>query len=191
MGVSRKFVYQQAHTVQAALTKAFDPEPKTEKILLSVAGPEYAVRRELFDFVVAELRAGVGLAASDHQRRLARPVRRILQGDRRGDAAPGLHARRDRQGRRKLLPGFRQGDDRPRLSALINRRQTCLVKSSGSPFSLPRPAVEPSRRQALHQASCLTDPGLAPGRRPHPVRHNRSEPSKCREDVRRLAPCAS
>ncbi len=32
-GVSRKFVYQQVHTAQAALTQAFDPEPKTEKVL--------------------------------------------------------------------------------------------------------------------------------------------------------------
>ena len=32
--------------------------------ILSVAGPEYAIRRDLLDFVVAELRA-VGLSASD------------------------------------------------------------------------------------------------------------------------------
>jgi hypothetical protein len=31
--VSRKFVYQQAHTAQDALTRAFEPEPKTEKVL--------------------------------------------------------------------------------------------------------------------------------------------------------------
>ena len=31
--VSRKFLYQQAHTAQDALTQAFDPEPKTEKVL--------------------------------------------------------------------------------------------------------------------------------------------------------------
>jgi hypothetical protein len=31
--VSRKFVYQQVHTAQDALTQAFDPEPKTEKVL--------------------------------------------------------------------------------------------------------------------------------------------------------------
>ena len=31
--VSRKFVYQQAHTAQDALRRAFDPEPKTEKVL--------------------------------------------------------------------------------------------------------------------------------------------------------------
>jgi hypothetical protein len=31
--VSRKFLYQQAHTAQAALTQAFDPEPTTEKVL--------------------------------------------------------------------------------------------------------------------------------------------------------------
>jgi hypothetical protein len=31
--VSRKFLYQQAHTAQDALTRAFDPEPKTEKVL--------------------------------------------------------------------------------------------------------------------------------------------------------------
>ena len=31
--VSRKFVYQQAHTAQDALRLAFDPEPKTEKVL--------------------------------------------------------------------------------------------------------------------------------------------------------------
>ena len=31
--VSRKFVYQQAHTAQAALRRAFEPEPKTEKVL--------------------------------------------------------------------------------------------------------------------------------------------------------------
>jgi hypothetical protein len=31
--VSRKFLYQQAHTAQAALTQTFDPEPKTEKVL--------------------------------------------------------------------------------------------------------------------------------------------------------------
>src|SRR4029077_20740664 len=28
-----KFLYQQAHTAQDALTQAFDPEPKTEKVL--------------------------------------------------------------------------------------------------------------------------------------------------------------
>ncbi len=32
-GVSRKFLYQQAHTAQDALTRAFAPEPKTEKVL--------------------------------------------------------------------------------------------------------------------------------------------------------------
>jgi hypothetical protein len=32
-GVSRKFLYQQAHTAQAALTEAFEPDPKTEKVL--------------------------------------------------------------------------------------------------------------------------------------------------------------
>jgi hypothetical protein len=31
--VSRKFLYQQAHTAQAALTQAFDPDPKGEKVL--------------------------------------------------------------------------------------------------------------------------------------------------------------
>ena len=31
--VSRKFLYQQAHIAQAALTQAFDPEPTTEKVL--------------------------------------------------------------------------------------------------------------------------------------------------------------
>jgi hypothetical protein len=31
--VSRKFLYQQAHTAQDALTQAFDPKPKTEKVL--------------------------------------------------------------------------------------------------------------------------------------------------------------
>jgi hypothetical protein len=31
--VSRKFLYQQAHTAQDALTQAFDPAPKTEKVL--------------------------------------------------------------------------------------------------------------------------------------------------------------
>ena len=31
--VSRKFLYRQAHTAQAALTQAFDPEPTTEKVL--------------------------------------------------------------------------------------------------------------------------------------------------------------
>jgi hypothetical protein len=31
--VSRKFLYQQAHTAQAALTQAFDPEPRIEKVL--------------------------------------------------------------------------------------------------------------------------------------------------------------
>jgi hypothetical protein len=31
--VSRKFLYQQAHTAQAALTEAFEPDPKTEKVL--------------------------------------------------------------------------------------------------------------------------------------------------------------
>jgi hypothetical protein len=31
--VSRKFLYQQAHTAQAALTQAFDPDPKTEDVL--------------------------------------------------------------------------------------------------------------------------------------------------------------
>jgi hypothetical protein len=31
--VSRKFLYQQAHTAQDALTQAFDPEPKTDKVL--------------------------------------------------------------------------------------------------------------------------------------------------------------
>ena len=31
--VSRKFLYQQAHIAQDALTQAFDPEPKTEKVL--------------------------------------------------------------------------------------------------------------------------------------------------------------
>jgi hypothetical protein len=31
--VSRKFLYQQAHTAQDALTRAFAPEPKTEKVL--------------------------------------------------------------------------------------------------------------------------------------------------------------
>jgi|SRR5271157_544868 len=31
--VSRKFVYQQVHTAQDALTQAFDPEPKTQKVL--------------------------------------------------------------------------------------------------------------------------------------------------------------
>jgi hypothetical protein len=32
-GVSRKFLYHQAHTAQDALTRAFAPEPKTEKVL--------------------------------------------------------------------------------------------------------------------------------------------------------------
>jgi hypothetical protein len=31
--VSRKFVYQQVHTAQSALAQAFDPDPKTEKVL--------------------------------------------------------------------------------------------------------------------------------------------------------------
>jgi hypothetical protein len=31
--VSRKFLYQQAHTAQDALTRAFDPEPKTKDVL--------------------------------------------------------------------------------------------------------------------------------------------------------------
>jgi hypothetical protein len=31
--VSRQFLYQQAHTAQDALTRAFDPEPKTDKVL--------------------------------------------------------------------------------------------------------------------------------------------------------------
>jgi hypothetical protein len=31
--VSRKFLYQQAHTAQDALTRAFEPEPETEKVL--------------------------------------------------------------------------------------------------------------------------------------------------------------
>ena len=31
--VSRKFLYQQIHTAQDALNRAFDPEPKTEKVL--------------------------------------------------------------------------------------------------------------------------------------------------------------
>jgi hypothetical protein len=31
--VSRKFLYQQAHTAQDALTQAFDPDPKTEDVL--------------------------------------------------------------------------------------------------------------------------------------------------------------
>jgi hypothetical protein len=31
--VSRKFLYQQAHTARDALTRAFDPEPETEKVL--------------------------------------------------------------------------------------------------------------------------------------------------------------
>jgi hypothetical protein len=31
--VSRKFVYQQAHIAQGALTQAFDPDPKTEDVL--------------------------------------------------------------------------------------------------------------------------------------------------------------
>jgi hypothetical protein len=31
--VSRKFLYQQVHTAQDALNRAFDPEPKTEKVL--------------------------------------------------------------------------------------------------------------------------------------------------------------
>jgi transposase-like protein len=31
--VSRKFLYQQAQTAQDALIRAFDPEPKTEKVL--------------------------------------------------------------------------------------------------------------------------------------------------------------
>jgi hypothetical protein len=31
--VSRKFLYQQAHTAQVALTQAFEPEPTTEKVL--------------------------------------------------------------------------------------------------------------------------------------------------------------
>ena len=30
--ISRKFLYQQAQTAQDALTRAFDPEPKTEKV---------------------------------------------------------------------------------------------------------------------------------------------------------------
>ena len=33
--------------------------------ILSVAGPEYAIRRDLLDFVVAELRPRVGLSGSD------------------------------------------------------------------------------------------------------------------------------
>ena len=33
--------------------------------ILAVAGPEYAIRRDLLDFVVAELRRRVGLSASD------------------------------------------------------------------------------------------------------------------------------
>ena len=33
--------------------------------ILSVAGPEYAIRRDLLDFVVAELAPRVGLSASD------------------------------------------------------------------------------------------------------------------------------
>ena len=33
LGVSRKFLHQQAHTAQGALTQAFDPAPKTEKVL--------------------------------------------------------------------------------------------------------------------------------------------------------------
>jgi hypothetical protein len=34
--VSRKFLYQQAHAAQDALTRAFNPEPQTEKVLYSL-----------------------------------------------------------------------------------------------------------------------------------------------------------
>jgi len=42
--------------------------------ILSVAGPEYAIRRDLFDFVVAELRARE--SACPHR---IRPVRTLLE----------------------------------------------------------------------------------------------------------------
>ena len=45
--------------------------------ILSVAGPEYAIRRELFDFVVAELRARE--PACPHR---IRPVRQLLENQR-------------------------------------------------------------------------------------------------------------
>ena len=43
--VSRKFLYQQAHTAQDALTRAFDPEPKTEKVLFYLPVTEAWIRQ--------------------------------------------------------------------------------------------------------------------------------------------------
>ena len=71
--VSRKFVYRQAAKAEEALDAAFSPAdgddhkvlfhlPVTKAWLrqlilgLTLAGPDHATRRELFDFLVAELR---------------------------------------------------------------------------------------------------------------------------------------
>src|SRR5271165_3862500 len=50
--VSRKFLYQQAHTAQDALTRAFDPEPKTEKVLFYLPVTKACLRQLVLALVL-------------------------------------------------------------------------------------------------------------------------------------------
>jgi hypothetical protein len=50
--VSRKFLYQQAHTAQDALTRAFDPESKTEKVLFYLPVTEAWIRQLVLALVL-------------------------------------------------------------------------------------------------------------------------------------------
>ena len=74
--------------------------------ILSVAGPEYAIRRELFDFVVAELRARE--PACPHR---IRPVRQLLENQREHLLAFAVELDRDLAALARRVADRR--DDRP------------------------------------------------------------------------------
>jgi hypothetical protein len=50
--VSRKFLYQQAHTAQDALTQAFDPDPKTEDVLFYLPVTKAWIRQLVLGLVL-------------------------------------------------------------------------------------------------------------------------------------------
>src|SRR5271165_2741419 len=51
-GVSRKFLYQQAHTAQEALTQAFEPDPTTEEVLFHLPVTKFWLRQLVLGLVL-------------------------------------------------------------------------------------------------------------------------------------------
>ncbi len=68
-GLSRKFLYQKAHTAQEALTQAFEPDPKTEDVLFYLPVTKSWLRQLVLGLVLISHSSYRGVAL--RSRRLA------------------------------------------------------------------------------------------------------------------------